>query len=89
MNISSFKGRIKSNGEVEIRNQPIEESTATEEYKAQELKTGFFRKMDELCSTIYEYEDFQKHKFFKGEMPKYEGNVDLNSRDLTSSKLDP
>ena len=61
MNINDFKGKIRSNylsNEVPIKHTAVEESVALYNYKMDE-KTGFFRKLDDLCNIIYEFDDFQ------------------------------
>ena len=69
MNISAFKSRVKPRLEPPAAHPPIEESEAMESYKTEQGKTDFFRKLEDLCATIYEYEDFQRYKFYKGELP--------------------
>ena len=61
MNINDFKGKIRSkylSNEVPNKHSPIEDSYALYNYKLDE-KTGFFRKLDDLCAIIYEFDDFQ------------------------------
>ena len=87
MNISAFKSRVKPRLEPSAAYPPIEESEAMELYKTEQGKTDFFRKLEDLCTTIYEYEDFQRYKFYKGELPAPEPNRDLDK--VHSKTLSP
>ena len=69
MNIEKIKDKIKPRTEPHVILAPFEESSAQLSYRIDgEGKSNFFRKLENLCSVIYEYEDFQKHKFYKGEL---------------------
>ena len=59
MNIEAFKDKIKRREEPQVILSPFEESSAQLSYRLDgEGKSNFFRKLENLCSVIYEYEDF-------------------------------
>ena len=58
MNIDAFKGNIKPRGEPQVITRPFEETDAVTNYRIDDLKTGFYRKLEDLCTTIYDYEGF-------------------------------
>ena len=59
MNIEAFKNKIKPREETHIVLGPFEESATATAYRLDgDGKSDFYRKMENLCSVIYEYEDF-------------------------------
>ena len=48
------------------------------DYRVQDRRTSYFRKLDDLCQNIYDFDHrFQTHKLVRGEMYATQHNRDL------------
>ena len=48
------------------------------DYRIQDRRTSYFRKLDDLCQNIYDFDHrFQRHKLVRGEMYATQHNKDL------------